>query len=256
MDENDEIENEEPEEPAAAAPDPAARARTRTLQMRRWVLIGTVVIAVVVLVLAEWQPGQGGGGNKQVAQASPTASGGVQYPPPSMCQLMPRSAAALAALAGTPAATPGASPVASPTAAGFPPAGIAADAKTTQTVILTVEMSIACHNAGDFARMFTLYTDDYVRRLLTEAASATQLPPEAMAVLLGTPQPLPSTAWRGIQAIGEVDQLADGRVTVLVVTVDPTRQVPTQPSLMVLASKNGLWQIDNIFDLGGGTPAA
>lgn len=255
MDENEDVNPEETDEPEDAAPDPRPRAKTRSQAMRRWVLIGTVVVAVVILVLAEWRPGQGD--NKPAPTASPAAAqaGGIQIPQASMCQVLPRSAAALASLASTPVASPAAgSGSATPSPAAFPPAGVPADAQTTQKVVLTVQVAIACHNAGDFARMFTLYSDNYVRSLLSEAAAQTQLPPEAMAILLGTPQPLPSTQWRGIQAMGEVDKLPDGRVSVFVVTVDPTRQVPTQPSLMVLVSKNGLWQIDNIFDLSSATP--
>lgn len=255
MDENEDVNPDELDEPEEAEPEPRPRAKTRAQSMRRWVLVGTVVVAVLVLVLAEWRPGEGD--NNQGAKASPTAAqtGGIQYPQPSMCQVLPRSAAALAALASTPVASPAtAAGPATASPAAFPPSGVPADAQTTQRVVLTVQVAIACHNAGDFARMFTLYSDNYVRSLLSEAAAQTQLPPEAMAILLGTPQALPSTEWRGIQAIGEVDKLPDGRVSVLVITVDPTRQVPTQPSLMVLVGKNGLWQIDNIFDLSNATP--
>jgi len=145
---------------------------------------------------------------------------------------------------GTPAATPaspGATPVASP--------GTEADAQTVDAVTETVRQFFACTNAGDFRRLFSLFTLDGLAQLglSAETAGALGFLPEAT--------PSAEENLIGLIEIRDVRQLEDGRATATVVG-DGTTTEPT-PLTMTLVERDGMYQIDSVAGLVvDATPAA
>ena len=57
-----------------------------------------------------------------------------------------------------------------------------ADEATVQAVTQTYRELVACLNAGEFLRVYALYTDDYLRRTLADVA---QLEPRVLAGMSG-----------------------------------------------------------------------
>jgi uncharacterized cupredoxin-like copper-binding protein len=138
----------------------------------------------------------------------------------SECQVEPRTIEEIAQAVGTPAATageatPDASDVSRLTSEPIDEsrnAATPADDATTQAVTATYRELVACLNAGDYLRIYALYTDDYVRRHLAEGG-------RDLENLIATPVPENErTALVNIQA---VQRLENGRVAARVETFDP-----------------------------------
>ncbi|MDP9359303.1 MAG: hypothetical protein M3R02_29260 [Chloroflexota bacterium] len=123
----------------------------------------SVLISLLALVLTI-------GGSTRTAAQETTPVAGPEVPDPALCQVPPRTEAALLALlagtpmAGTPVAgTPTSELPASVAGEDLLPAGTPANAATIAGITATARELIACNNAGDLARVFALYTDDLVR---------------------------------------------------------------------------------------------
>ena len=94
-----------------------------------------------------------------------------QATPAATCQVAPRPAGFFDQIAATPGATK-ATPVGTPAGSASPvalPQGQPADQATVAAVSEVERQLVACLNAGDYARAYALYTDDYLRRNLTAA---------------------------------------------------------------------------------------
>ncbi|HEU5430321.1 MAG TPA: hypothetical protein VFU81_01585, partial [Thermomicrobiales bacterium] len=131
--------------------------------------------------------------------------------PAAQCTVGPRAIQSLQQLVGTPTsaaatATPSLSAVA--TLAGAP-----ADPATVEAVAATYRELVSCLNAGDYLRIYALYTDAYVTRLLRRTGLN-------LSQLEATPAPNrpQSTALVSVQ---DVRVLPDGRVAARVETYDP-----------------------------------
>ncbi len=93
----------------------------------------------------------------------------VGTPSPEECRVGRRSLAALERLAATP------SPVLSPTPEGaefVPPPGEPADAEAVAAITATQRGALACTNAGDRIRGMSLYSQDFIHRILADAAAS------------------------------------------------------------------------------------
>ena len=126
-------------------------------------------------------------------------------PAPAECQIAPRSIESIVAALATPVAgTPIVAKPDSDVAAGEP-----GDAETIVSVTTLVREATACGNAGDYRRVFALYTDNGLRVFATDRGMAV----EQLAGFLGaTPVPLPEESWQAAR-VRDVRVQSDGRVT-------------------------------------------
>lgn len=92
--------------------------------------------------------------------------------------------------------------------------GEAADQETIEAVTATYREMVACLNAGEYLRIYALYTDDYVRRNLAEGG-------ETLEALYATPVPRgeQSTA---LVSVRDVRLVEGDLVAARVETYDPT----------------------------------
>jgi len=140
-----------------------------------------------------------------IAQDATPAAGEVIDP--AECQVEPRTTEELQQLVGTASeeteATPGAADAGSMQ-------GEDADEATVQAVTQTYRELVACLNAGEFLRVYALYTDDYLRRTLADSGID---PAQFQAT--PAPEQRETTALVGVS---EVRQIAGGQVTARVET--------------------------------------
>jgi hypothetical protein len=143
------------------------------------------------------------------AQEATPAAGEVVDP--SECQVGPRSVESIQQLVGTPPAggveaTPEGMVIAELT-------GEEADEATVEAVTATYRELVACLNAGDFLRIYALYTDDYVFRHFAERA-------QDLEQLQATPSPN-SEQPTALVGVSNVRVIEDDRVAARVETHDP-----------------------------------
>jgi hypothetical protein len=94
------------------------------------------------------------------------------------------------------------------------PEGSPASPPAAEGVTATIEMVMACSNAGDFLRFTALVTDDYIRTFAPFFD-----PPLDEDDPLFTPSPRPEEQLVFIDGITDVIELPDGRVSALVTTI-------------------------------------
>src|ERR671921_485191 len=132
-----------------------------------------------------------------IAQNATPAAGEVIDP--AECQVEPRTTEELQQLVGAAnegtEATPGAAQAGSMQ-------GEDADEATVQAVTQTYRELVACLNAGQFLRVYALYTDDYLRRTLTDRG----IDPEQ---LQATPAP-DQQETTALVGVSEVRQITGG----------------------------------------------
>ena len=172
-------------------------------------------------------------------------------PDPAECTVAPRPLDEVVAVVGTPGAGATSSVAASPTPFARP-SGEPADAETTAAVTATMRQVFACTNAGDYLRVYALFTDDFVRAFFV----GTPLTPEVGAFLAAPPRPLPADQQRVIVRFGEVERLADGRVGLVVVLDEPDDPRTEEPDYVLLVEAGDRWLVDAVIEDGGlaGTP--
>jgi hypothetical protein len=133
----------------------------------------------------------------------------------SCAPIEPRDAQFFESLAGTPAAdeTSGgqAGSAATPTPFAMPE-GEAADEATLDEVTTLYEQLIACLNAGDYLRVYALYSDAYLERNYSD---------ELLATLQATPVPTEEAMQSELGGILEARVLDDGRIATLLTTRNP-----------------------------------
>jgi hypothetical protein len=177
------------------------------------------------------------------AQATPTALS-LDVPAPEECLLEPRALPLFPEEAGQRAATP--APVVPGPAEPFsPPAGDPADAETVAAVTATVRAAIACRNAGDLLRAYTLFTDDMLVVLFGGPAT---VDPEVRQVAGEGPRPLPAARRLGIVVIRDIVLLPDGRVAAVVETAT-IRRLFRDYLFLVQEPTTGRWLIDEAIPL-------
>ena len=149
-----------------------------------------------------------------IAQDATPAAGEVIDP--AECQVEPRTTEEIQQLVGAAGegteATPGAAEAGSMQ-------GEEADEATVQAVTQTYRELVACLNAGEFLRVYALYTDDYLRRTLTDRG----IDPEQ---LQATPAP-DQQEMAALAGVSDVRQLAGGQVTARVETISVPDGVST-----------------------------
>lgn len=118
------------------------------------------------------------------------------------------------------------------------PAGEPVDQATLEAVTATVTTALNCRNAGDFTRVYTLFSDRLIGQVLGNRET---VPPEIVQVLQRAPQRVrPPFRVNLVELSGSV-QLADGRVGALVVTANATH---TYTDFLGFVNEDGTWLID------------
>ncbi len=207
----------------------------------------TLALVAVVVLLA-------GTSIDTVAAQDATPAPFPVAPDPAECTITPRPIEDVVAVVGTPAAG-AATPVAASPTPFVVPAGEPAAPEIAAAAVATLRQVLACANAGDFLRVYALFTDDYVRAFF----AGTPITPEVEAFLSAPPQPLPAEELRIIVRFGEVQRLADGRIGVPIVLDEPSDPRTEEPDYAILELVDGRWLVDEIHEdpaPAAGTPAA
>jgi plastocyanin len=179
-----------------------------------------------------------------IAQDATPAAGEVIDP--AECQVEPRAVDEIEQLIGTAGeateATPGAAQAGSME-------GEDADEATIQAVTQTYRELVACLNAGEFLRIYALYTDDYLRRTLADSGMDLQQ-------LQATPAPDQREA-TALVGVSDVRQLAGGRVTARVETTSsPEGTLSVIQGVLEPVDDRYLIADETVVDAAAATPAA
>ncbi len=179
-----------------------------------------------------------------IAQDATPAAGEVIDP--AECQVEPRAVDEIEQLIGTAGeateATPGAAQAGSME-------GEDADEATIQAVTQTYRELVACLNAGEFLRIYALYTDDYLRRTLADSGMDLQQ-------LQATPAPDQREA-TALVGVSDVRQLAGGRVTARVETTSsPEGALSVIQGVLEPVDDRYLIADETVVDAAAATPAA
>jgi hypothetical protein len=126
-----------------------------------------------------------------------------------------------------------------------PPAGEPADEETVAAITATVRESIACRNAGDFARMLVFFTPNMLAELYGSPAT---VDPEVLQGIQEGPRALPEPRRLRLDAIESIVMVPDGRVGAVVETSTPRREFRDY-LFFVLDAESGRWLIDGSVPL-------
>jgi plastocyanin len=179
-----------------------------------------------------------------IAQDATPAAGEVIDP--AECQVEPRTIEEIEQLVGTAGeaeeATPGAAQAGSME-------GEEADEATIQAVTQTYRELVACLNAGEFLRIYALYTDDYLRRTLADSGMDLQQ-------IQATPAPDQREA-TALVGVSDVRQIAGGRVIVRVETTSsPEGTVSVVQGVLEPVEDRFLIADETVVDAAAATPQA
>ena len=92
-----------------------------------------------------------------------------------------------------------------------PVSGTPADESTIRRVSEAAELIVACANAGDYLGFLSMLSDDFLRRF------AAELSIHDVVELQRAPEPMGEDEWLTLREVRDVTDLADGRVSALVV---------------------------------------
>jgi plastocyanin len=179
-----------------------------------------------------------------IAQEATPAAGEVVDP--AECQVEPRAVEEIEQLIGEAGeateATPGAADAGSME-------GEDADEATVQAVTQTYRELVACLNAGEFLRIYALYTDDYLRRTLADSGMDLQQ-------LQATPAPDQREA-TALVGVSDVRQLAGGQVTARVETTSsPEGTASVIQGVLEQVDDRYLIADETVVDAAAATPGA
>jgi hypothetical protein len=133
------------------------------------------------------------------------------------------------------------------------PTGQPVDEDTRAAVTSVVETLITCVNQGDFLRSFTLFDDEYLRRVIDPEGLMSAEVAIELGKTFATPDPVESGEETTLVGFDSVEQLPDGSVVVVFRTVGgPGRdQDDEQVDLFVLREIDGTWKIvDGLTGVG------
>jgi hypothetical protein len=181
----------------------------------------------------------------------PTASAQEATPPTgevvpaAECQVPARDFTELNQLIGTPTAraTPDVEQA-------DQPQGEKADQATVDAVTATYRQLVACINAGDFARVYALYSEGYLRELL----SAGEI---SLDQFQATPAPPAEQQQTSLVGVSDVRRLEGDFVSARVSTINPTVETPVViDTILVRSGDSYLIDQETVADAPTeGTPA-
>ena len=179
-----------------------------------------------------------------IAQDATPAAGEVVDP--AECQVEPRAIEDIEQLVGTAGEEAGATPDAAQAGS---MEGEDADEATVQAVTQTYRELVACLNAGEFLRIYALYTDDYLRRTLNDAGIDLQQ-------IHATPAP-DRQEMTALVGVNEVRQLAGGRVAARVETASsPEGSASVIQAVLEPVGDRLLIADETVVDAAAATPTA
>lgn len=125
------------------------------------------------------------------------------------------------------------------------PEGVPVDEATRAEITVTVTMLIACVNAGDVLRAFSLYEDAYLRRIVDPDGALTVEIANELVVSFATPEPVPAERNTTLVGLPLLRLTAEGRVAVVLETNGGVEDDDdeTELDLLVLARVDGRWLI-------------
>lgn len=171
--------------------------------------------------------------------ATPTADADVVAP--EACDVAPRSAESIRALADLGSATPIsiANEMVDTVYEDDLPAGAPMDAAALAIMTEIESEFAACWNAGDYPRLLALLTDDSTRELLADSGA------EVDAMVSGAPRPLPTNERLGVFPLRGARLLADGRIGAIVEWAegDDLRRV-SESNFHIYVLIDGRWLLD------------
>ncbi len=165
----------------------------------------------------------------------------VDTPSPEECRVGRRSLAALERLAATP------SPIESPRPEGaefVPPPGEPADAEAVAAITATQRGALACANAGDRIRGMSLYSQDFIRRILADAATS-GMPVERLYDLFTPGGCVRPSDYVGILAVREARVLPDGRIGAFFDVVTGNDPSVVETDFVFFVKVRDRWLIDD-----------
>jgi uncharacterized cupredoxin-like copper-binding protein len=179
-----------------------------------------------------------------IAQDATPAAGEVVDP--AECQVEPRAIEEIEQLVGTAGEEADATPDAAQAGS---MEGEDADEATVQAVTQTYRELVACLNAGEFLRIYALYTDDYLRRTLNDSGIDVEQ-------IQATPAPDQQEA-TALVGVSEVRQLAGGRVTARVETTSsPEGAASVIQAVLEPVEDRLLIADETVVDAAAATPVA
>lgn len=178
--------------------------------------------------------GLGSLGPVPIAVAAPaTQATGNRQPERLPCQVEPITTERLAG--ALEAATPAPLVVFAP---GEVPTGDPVDAATADAVTNTVVTALNCRNAGDFPRVYTLFSDRMIGQLF---GGPETVPPEILQALGEAPQRVRPPFRVNLVEVDVISQAPDGRVSAVVVTANATH---TFTDVLFFVAEGDQWLID------------
>jgi hypothetical protein len=122
------------------------------------------------------------------------------------------------------------------------PKGAPPNPATAAAIIATVTELVACYNAGEPLRVYSLYTDAFLQRLLVRQGTLSWPAYDALA----TPEPAPPDDSTAILAITGLRQLDDGKAGAMVTLRFPSIPVP-KTFFFTFAREGDRWLIDDVL---------
>ncbi|MDP9370791.1 MAG: hypothetical protein M3Q03_21400 [Chloroflexota bacterium] len=167
-------------------------------------------------------------------------------PDPAECRVTPRTIEEFLVISA------GATPVAAaPVATAVEvPLGEAADAETVAGVNASAQEIVACFNAGDFPRAFSLFSANLLRQI---AADGPIREDAVRAILFARPEVVPVEERTTLLAVTDVTELGNGRAGAFLATTDP----PSGPDTIyvIFAQEDDRWLMHDAVEFlvpGGG----
>lgn len=130
------------------------------------------------------------------------------------------------------------------------PEGDPVDDATAEAVTATVVTALNCRNAGDFPRVYTLFSDRMLQQLF---GGLDTIPPEILRALADAPQRVRPVLRVNLVEIDRISQLPDGRVSAVVVTANSTH---TFTDIIYFVEEDGQWLIDEAVSIPDATSTA
>jgi copper transport protein len=159
-------------------------------------------------------------------------------PGPEACVVTPRTLDEIKALAQQP------TPLQTPAAAEGP--GVPADSTTKAEITAAAREMVACSNSGDILRRLALYSNARLHLAYPDG------PTRALEAIAKTPLPLSLPERVALLSVGDIRQLADGRISARMVVENPANHSDDpnvvvsqqEAATLIFVREDGQWRID------------
>lgn len=125
------------------------------------------------------------------------------------------------------------------------PDGEPADTATVDEIEAAVQEWASCNNAGDYARIYALMTDDLAQTMGLQRYAAE----EARDMLSSPPSALPQEEWRSFGSARNAVMWPDGRVSANFRAVGLQQPGVAMTTSVIFVEQNGRWLLDGMRTL-------